>query len=288
MTNSSLVNCFIVGAAKCGTTTVHHLLSKHPQVYAGPIKEPTYFALPEFTPSAAFKSHTCPDEASYRSNYAGASSQRYLLDSSVHYLYFPQSAQRIATYNPNAKIIILLRDPADRLYSHYKMLRKEGATHLPFAQFIKHPIDNNQIDLIKMGEYSSGIVAFQAAFPPQNLLILPFDLLKDQTQLRQILCAFLGLESFPQATLEHENSSGIPRHEALRYLHMSFAPVLWLKRVLPKSSLRSKVGAWIIRTFYSNPPMDADIRQQLNARYALERKKLQAMGITWKQSSHAH
>lgn len=277
------VNLFMVGAAKSGTSTIHKILASHPDVFAGPIKEPHYFAKEEFKPHKELSKRVAFSEERYLENYKAAVDQKYLIDSSVFYLYFEKSAQRIYDYNPDSKIIIVLRHPVDRLYSHYKMLRKDGATHLSFEQFIKNPIDNNQVDLIKQGFYSEAIKRYQSIFGKDKVLILKFDLVRKQEALKIVLADFLELAPFEAFKAEHENAGGIPKNEFLRYLHIDFIGTRFLKRILPKSKFRSMIGSWVMGHFYTSKPMDPQVRKQLEEIYKTELMNLKEMGISFER-----
>ena len=64
------VNFFVIGAAKCGTTTLHARLNRHPQVFLSPLKEPNYHSRADLDPSRfskAFKANTKLDHADYLS-----------------------------------------------------------------------------------------------------------------------------------------------------------------------------------------------------------------------------
>jgi len=113
------VNLFIVGAAKSGTSSLWAALGMHSDIITPPdelYKEPSYF-----TPIA---NHIGIDK--YHQLFAAAGSQRYLLDASTSYLTSPGAAQAIFDYNPDAKIIIVLRHPSARAYSLYCWMVAEG------------------------------------------------------------------------------------------------------------------------------------------------------------------
>lgn len=111
-------NLLIIGAQKCGTTSLHYYLSQHNNITGSDPKEVDFF--------------------SYDLNYAKGSiwyhrhfakNNKYLLDSSVEYMYIPNCWKRILKYNPDTKIIAILRDPIDRAYSAYNMYKKLNEGH---------------------------------------------------------------------------------------------------------------------------------------------------------------
>lgn len=112
-------NFFIVGAPKCGTTSMYYYLSQHPQVYMPEkVKEPHYFARDLHIP--AMKKYR--DNAKYLSLFDDANTENCIGEASVWYLFSRKAASEIYDFNPNAKIIIMLRNPVDMIYSLHSQL----------------------------------------------------------------------------------------------------------------------------------------------------------------------
>jgi len=248
------VNLFIVGAAKSGTTTLYKLLGQHPDVFVGDKKEPHYFARDLFVPSRNYRRKICLTWDEYLYNYRNCSNERYLLDASVYYMYFEEVAQRLFEYNPDAKIIMICREPVARFYSHYKMLRKESVIHLSLLEFMNKPLDNNGLDLLKMGHYHDAVARFTGLFG-KNFLHLDFEELKDAPTLLKKITSFLSIDADFSFRNEHENQSGIPKNNFLSYLHMKFPLTVFLKEIMPKSNFRSRLGKFILKSFYSQPSL---------------------------------
>lgn len=108
-------NLFLVGAMKCGTTSLHNYLGAHPQIFmtGEPWKEPAYFV--EGLNSAK-------GEEWYGKLFAAAGQATYRGESSTDYTKFPHYlgvADRIARFAPDARILYLVRDPVVRSISHY-------------------------------------------------------------------------------------------------------------------------------------------------------------------------
>ena len=144
------VNFFVIGAAKCGTTTLYARLNGHPEVFLSPLKEPNYHSRADLDPSRfskAFKANTkldltdylaAPDplpemqvgfvreEKDYARLFAGANDTHRIVGEShlLPLVAFRTCAQGHA--HPDAKIVVSLRDPIARIYSHYLMARKYG------------------------------------------------------------------------------------------------------------------------------------------------------------------
>jgi cytochrome P450 len=116
----ALPNAIIIGAMKCGTTSLFDYLIQHPDVCGSRTKELHFF-----------DNQYARGERWYRANFAPRG-ERVLLESSPYYLFHPLAPERAAALVPGAKLIVLLRDPADRAYSHYNQNHEEGLEPLPF------------------------------------------------------------------------------------------------------------------------------------------------------------
>jgi hypothetical protein len=109
-------NFFIVGAAKAGTTSLYYYLSEIPGVFMSKIKEPCYFS-PNYI--QRYPGETVTDKEEYLRLFESASSYIAMGEASPSYLWDPDSPKLIHKAVPTAHIIILLRDPIERAYSHY-------------------------------------------------------------------------------------------------------------------------------------------------------------------------
>jgi hypothetical protein len=106
-------NFFILGAPKCGTTSMYHWLNQHSMVFLPQIKEPHFFSTDLNDKKRAIK-----DMPSYVSLYQGAAQSHKLLgDASVFYLYSKKAVQNILKFNANAKFLVMLRNPVDMVVS---------------------------------------------------------------------------------------------------------------------------------------------------------------------------
>ncbi|MGJ0516434.1 MAG: sulfotransferase domain-containing protein [Methylomicrobium sp.] len=112
-------NFFIIGAPKCGTTSLAAWLSEHPQIYI-PYKEIHYF-------STDLKSTWVPDRAQYEELFSRAEPQHKALgDASVWYLYSKVAVQNIEKFCQNPRYIVCLRNPVDMAYSLHEQQLVEG------------------------------------------------------------------------------------------------------------------------------------------------------------------
>ena len=137
-------NFFIVGAAKAGTTALYYYLKRHPDVFMCPIKEPHYFSSDiRYENFSTFhkRVHSKLKIRDYLQNsqlyevhidwvtgwmdylalFRESNGEKAIGEASTGYLYSESAAANIAEKCPKAKIIIVLRDPIERAFSHYKM-----------------------------------------------------------------------------------------------------------------------------------------------------------------------
>ncbi|PKA84360.1 sulfotransferase domain-containing protein [Ulvibacter sp. MAR_2010_11] len=109
-------NLFIIGAPKCGTTTMYHFLGKHPNVFTSKIKEPHYFNT-DSNHRYFFK------EKDYLNLFSEATKMHlYNCEASVWYLYSEKAIENILNFNKDAKFLILLRNPVSMFFSLHREL----------------------------------------------------------------------------------------------------------------------------------------------------------------------
>ncbi|WP_324749632.1 sulfotransferase [Sphingomonas sp. LY54] len=173
---------FVVGAQKAGTTSLHALLSEHPAMRAPLVKEVHYFDLAADRPARWYEAHF----PAVSDSDDGARA----FDTTPYYLFHPQVASRIARYDPDARIVALLRDPVQRAWSHYWHEWRRGFETLePMDAFSQEAVRLADPHM-RVGETSREIFAHQhysycarseydrqlerwfVCFPPANILIL--------------------------------------------------------------------------------------------------------------------
>jgi len=117
-----LVNLHIIGVQKAGTTALAHFLSQHPDICVVKGKEAHIFDAPDFDDAA-------PNEFTtrrYAEKLGHYDNERYVCDATPITIMHPTFVRRCHAYNPDAKVLVLLRDPVDRAVSHYKMTASRG------------------------------------------------------------------------------------------------------------------------------------------------------------------
>ncbi|MFN3362066.1 MAG: sulfotransferase domain-containing protein, partial [Pseudanabaenaceae cyanobacterium] len=198
------VNFLIVGTQKGGTTALAQFLSQHPDICLAPVKEVHFFDYDRHYQLGADYYH------SFFPNYAGQTS---IGEATPIYMYLPHVAPRIAQYNPHMKLIVLLRNPIDRAYSHYQMELQRKWEFLPFPLAIAleplrlrlpQNLDAERTakrvhSYCDRGFYTAQLENLYRYFPREQVLVLlQEDLANDhEGTLRQIY-QFLGVNAPPQ------------------------------------------------------------------------------------------
>ncbi|HRJ07180.1 MAG TPA: sulfotransferase [Prosthecobacter sp.] len=265
---------FIIGGARCGSTSLHYYLDQHPGVHmCQPDKEPSYYC----------DVYGVKDPEEYAANFAGAAPGQLLGDASTPYLTCPASAGLIHAANPGARIIVILRQPADRAYSLYlKMcsLGHETAPDFETALELEKGIVNDPPEWRREGYhynhlyFHSGLYAeqlrrFHELFPKEQIFHVIFDDLTVSPQkLCAEICAWLGLPAMPAINPEPRNRAVRPR--SLKFQHWlrhSLNPALKKTRLPWRGQILEKLLAWNTDPSPA-PKLDAGLRRRLTERYA--------------------
>jgi hypothetical protein len=183
-------NIFIVGAPRCGTTSLHRTLRKHPNVFLPTQKEPHYFANDFW----GFRDNYIKDYKDYMALFSGCNAEHFVIgEASVWYMYSDVALENIQKYNQNAKIIIMVRNPIDMLRSlHNRLVYSQDEPEPDFqkawnlqdvrksgSQMPNHMITTDRTgDLLQyrqIGKIGFQIERLLDIFPFQNVKIIVFD-----------------------------------------------------------------------------------------------------------------
>ncbi len=218
-----LPNFFIVGAAKSGTTSLYNYLKQHPQIFLPTNKEPQFFSIEE---------KFFNDLEYYKLLYLEAQERQAIGDMSTTYLYYYQETiKNMKTLIPNhqsLKFVIVLRNPIDRVFSHYLMNRFLGLTYHDFDTVIrKERIAPDKINYVEMGLYSKQVQAYLENF--SNVKIYLYEDL--QNNLKNTLNdLFLFLEigvNYPINTKYRHRVSGTPKSLFFNLMLNKLAVILY-------------------------------------------------------------
>lgn len=220
-TRESRPDVLIIGAPKAGTSALHTALAQHPRVFAPRIKEPKYYMCTDAPPPA----YRGPGDAhsqqewvwrarDYQALFAGAGAGALRLESTPFYLYLPHARRRLAEELPDARFIVVIRDPVDRAYSNWMHLWVDGLE--PEADFVTAwQSEEARIragwapfwHYRRLGRYGEQLADLYSRVERERILVLRYRRLVDEpaTTLNRV-CAFLGIEADLINTIPADNS----------------------------------------------------------------------------------
>ena len=273
------VDFFIVGAAKAGTTSLYSYLNKHPEIEMSTIKEPDYFSN-EFIEkqSLYYKKESIKSLNKYHSLY---SDTKNLIrgEASVSYLFYEKVPKKIFKYNSRSKVIIMLRNPSDRAYSHYLMDKRLGFVRESFENIVHKKSTHKNSALfyqqyIELGQYSFQIKNYFDVFSKKNILIVDYDdFIYNSSEVLNKVCVFLNVEN-----RSFSNTNKVYN----KYTNASnkLVKVLYTFRFLREfignffsESLKIKIQA-LFFTDEKKPTLNSEIQIYLKEYYKVELEKL--------------
>jgi hypothetical protein len=272
---------FIVGVFKAGTTTLYEYLRAHPQVFMSKVKEPMYFGR-DLT--ARYARMT---EAEYLALFRDAREDQRAGEASPWYLYSASAAREIHDFNPEARVIIMLRNPVDVMYSQHSQLvfnlredladfeqalaaeddRRAGRrlpadAIRPEALFYRHSV-----------RYPEQIARYLDVFGRDRVHFILFDdLAADPGAVYRSTLEFLGVDATHEIDLAVHNPNKQPRSRLVQ--RMLFAPPRPLRALygtLRRMPLMHSVRDLVMDRSASRArreQMDPELRRRLTAEFA--------------------
>ncbi len=210
-------NTFIIGVQKAGTTTLDDWLSQHPQIYCyESLKDVHLFA--RFKTLQEIEQRLAQEPVVYKN-------QPIVLQSAVNYIFYPQLLKSISEYVPEARLILILRNPVNRAISSFqyfkKMLREnrsmeEALFYKPKTDF-EFSKDNSDFTYIEHGFYFKQIKDCFKYFSKDQLLFLDYDDLADNSSsLLKKLYSFLNVDDNFQPDLTPKNITGSVKNQSIQ------------------------------------------------------------------------
>ena len=267
-------NLFIVGVPKAGTTSLHHHLAGHPDVFMSRVKELHQFSTDLRVPPSS--------ESAYLGHFREGIGCRWLGESTPLYMASEEAAARLARFNPEARIIILLREPIEMMYALYGQhladcvpCRRDFETELRSQEDDRRRGLSKRVPgflrmprLLEFADYAPQIRRFYEHFPASQIRVILFDdLVADTTRVHLDLLRWLGIaapgsECFPRlgSRREHVDPAII---RAVR----AFTPITrQLRRVFPR--VVDAIAALIRKSgTRSLPALDPALRARLQAEF---------------------
>lgn len=276
-------NFLILGAQKAGTTSIYKYLCQHPEIFMSANKEPHYFTLGdmELTPEAKrMYSHVPLTLKEYQQLFQDVQQEKAIGEASTSYLDTPRAARRIKQFLPKAKLIAVLRDPAERAQSHFtfnhKVFNEKLSTFHEVMAAEQQRLSQGLGPRFKYsgkGFYFEQLQTYFSLFNRDQIQIFLYDDFKaDPLTVMQKMFHFLEVDDRfePDMSVKY-NVSGLYRNKPVEKLMRIINP---LRCVLEKK-LPPKLVSYLGRILMKENKFAPSLRQELIDIYREDILKLQ-------------
>jgi hypothetical protein len=279
----------IVGAPKAGTTWLYENLARSPRVFLTENKEPRYYSVEAGAElrfhgpgDQGWVDHFVHDDASYRALYARAGKGLLRGEASSDYLYRAETASaRIRADAPEARIVVVFRDPVHRAYSNWLHHVRDGREQLPFGAAIEAEPERIESGwawwwhYLQRGHYADQIEHFLERFPPEQILLLTYDeLYADPVGLLARVGGFLEVPvPSDESAGQSRNASLVARSPLHRVARRALEPNRVTRALVPHA-VRSRLRPAVNRATLHRPAIDPDQYRRLQRRFAPQTRRL--------------
>ncbi len=284
-------NFFIVGARKAGTTSLYEILKDIPEIYMCPYKEPNYFnrkTIEDHHPMGKYRT-----KEKYLKLFKNVTKQKIIGEASA-YLRDSDAPNLIHQVSPKSKILISLRDPIERAYSHYLMLFGRGIISTSFSQEIEHELQNGSNPLkweIKMDEglYFEHVTRYLKIFGREQVKIIIFEeFIKNPKETIEEILKFLELDKTLSNFIAKKHNPYTTTRGSIAQQILNSKKIQRIARVLSTESTRQTLANYILMGKKSKPKMPEKDRDTLKKFYkgdVEQLKLLLGLKLPWKNFS---
>ena len=261
-----LPNFIIVGAPKAGTTSLYHYLSEHPRVFMSEPKEVNFFSKDEIEAQGLYyKDYKAKHLDEYKKLFSEVKDEKAVGEGSVSYLFYPETPAKIKNILPDAKIIMLLRDPVARGYSHYLMDYRLGLVDLTYEEIVLKKSHHKHAHLyyqqyVELGLYYEQVKRYLELFGKEQVKIyFQEDLRKDTAKVILDLYDFLEIDQSNMPNIEREhNTFSMPKNNLVHKLYSSHFIRTLLSIIFP-DTLKEKLKNLLFER-KNKPKLDEKLR----------------------------
>lgn len=278
-----LPNFIVIGAGKSGTTTLYELLKEHPEVHMSAVKETNFFALwgkslegtSEDPKQLRHYPWSVTSPAAYSELFENTENAKARGEVSPMYLYNEDAPEAIKSTIPDVKLVVILRNPVDRLHSRYMHLLRENRQP---AEDYKEVLDQDSIwwernDLVREGFYNTYLQRYFQLFPPSQLRVYLYeDLQSNPTALMKDLYEFIGVDTDfqPHVSRQYNASGRIKNKNIDQLIGQNSVAKAWMNKCAPGLVKELKNSGWVKdrllklrKANLEKSPMPASTREQL-------------------------
>ena len=276
------VDFFIVGAPKSGTTSLYHYLNEHLEVEMSSQKEPDYFSDYALQEQGMYYRKNRIDNINKYNGLFTPNAVKLRGEASVSYLFYNDVPQKIKDYNQKSKIIIILRNPIDRAFSHYLMDYRLGLVSESFEDIINKKSKHKNAHLfyqqyIQVSEYAPQIKRYLNVFKRENILFIDYeDFKNDVAEVVNNVYLFLGVNDDFQPNLNKKhNTYTMPKNGIIRYIYSFVSFRNFLTSIFSKGLVKSIRNRLFIND--RKPKLSNANREFLNEFFKEDLKELNAL-----------
>jgi hypothetical protein len=261
-------NLFLIGAAKSGTTSLHYYLDQHPEVHMSQEKEPNYFSH-LVDPTMPGYAVTEPDK--YQALFDSPLPVRG--EASVSYSFWPYPAgvpQAIHAVAPDAKFLYLVRDPVERVISHYRHRVGLGTETRSLREVVETPRESVE-RYVTVSSYATQLEQYLKVFPLDRLLVLDHaDLQRDREAVLRECFAFLGVDKAFRSPLwaKRINETARQRRYSPLANRIRFSAAYRKTLGWSRPALRQALVSPLRRVLTSDLPEHADVDDDIRGHFA--------------------
>lgn len=275
---SSLPSFLVIGTGKSGTSSIHEYLRQHPLISLPRRKETHFFICDRDSDHSGenYEGRNLENPihtlAEYLADFEDKPGVRYFGEVCPTYIFVPQTAANIKKYIPNVKIMAILRNPVDRLYSNYNFNTEDNSLQ-EFTRLIEElpQLTAYGTDFrrwVLEGFYAKSLEIYYSLFPAESIKVFLFDeLIEDPDKLMHELLDFCGIPQFKFNTAQKFNTSGKIRLKLLKRFIKRIGLAARLRKLLPVR-LYQKLRSCAEKFFFKkSDPIPAIIRKNLMEYY---------------------
>ncbi len=272
----------IVGAPRAGTTFMFDYLGEHPDVYVPERKEPHFFATDLDSGSYLDSLTFVRDRAEYLDLFAPARPDQLTGEASTWYLLSKDAARNIHGANPDTRIIAMLRDPVQMLYSIHGRRFYAGSEDIAdFGEALAAEADRRAgrrmperarnvqaLQYRQLGRYSEQLQRYLDRFGREQVHVVVFDdFVADPAASYDEVLAFLGLDMSFEPDFKVVNAGAARRSQRLQRLLLSPTVIRTARTVIPKRARPAMGRTWdrLNSRPAPRPPLDPEVAAALRA-----------------------
>jgi hypothetical protein len=291
----ALPDFLVAGVPKAGTTALHAALSGHTGLYLSPIKEPKFFLTDGPPPARGGPG----DALTYREHVWERDKYEALFDAAPpgvprgeatpFYLYDPDAMRRIRCLIPEAKLIVIIRDPVERAHSNWTHLWSAGLE--PVGDFVQACAEEERRiaagwapfwHYAGLGRYGEQLARAFSLFPREQVLVLRYRLLTDDPAATLgHICGFLGVETGAISQIPRENVTAHPEHTlAHRSVSLGMRASHAIGQLLPGSTATAathRLERFLQRGRRERQPLNWEQRQAVLPKFTADIRLLETV-----------